>query len=69
MLSLSPEGSVNNFTRYGLTWFQIKDFDYVRKIGVVRRKNVIAPPLVEIYKHLLIQIIEDAFAQLSVVHG
>ncbi|CCN84649.1 putative Bacterial regulatory protein, LysR [Vibrio nigripulchritudo SFn27] len=67
MLSLSPEGSVGDFTRYDLTWFQIKDFDYVRKIGVVRRKNVIAPPLVEIYKHLLIQIIEDAFAQLSVI--
>lgn len=61
LLSLSPLGSFHEFEQFGLASFKIKNFDFHRQIGFVRRSGVAANPLTTRFVDLLKSSLQDSF--------
>lgn len=62
LLSLSPNGSFHEFNDFGLARFKIKNFDFNRQIGIVRRAGVAASPLMATFTDLLKSSVKDTFS-------
>ena len=45
LLSLSPAGSFSEYEAFDLAWFKIKNFNFERQVGIVRRAGVASSPL------------------------
>lgn len=61
LLSLTPQGSYGDYEGFGLAWFKIKDFNFERKIGVVRRAGIAPNPLQIAFSDILVKNLEAAF--------
>lgn len=61
LLSLIPMGSFSAYEELGLAWFKIEDFQFDRQIGVIRRADVTASPLISAFKTILEKTLKDDF--------
>ncbi|MBU2868348.1 LysR family transcriptional regulator [Pacificibacter marinus] len=61
LLSLSPSGSFYEFQNFGVASFEIKNFQFERQIGLVRRAGVAINPLSAAFEKLLRKTLKDAF--------
>lgn len=62
LLSLAPMGSFHEFDEFGLASFKIKNFDFHRQIGIVRRAGVAANPLTTTFTDILKSSFQDTFS-------
>lgn len=61
LLSISPEGSLHEFDEFGLASFKIKNFNFNRQIGIVRRAGVAANPLTTAFTDILMASFHEEF--------
>jgi DNA-binding transcriptional LysR family regulator len=61
LLSLSPVVSFHEHNEFGLASFKIKNFNFNRQIGIVRRAGVAANPLTTKFTEILKSALQDTF--------
>lgn len=64
-LSITPESSIKEYGKSKFAAFYIKDFEFVRSIGIARRANSATTPLLDAFTTTLIEKIVATFPESS----